>query len=77
MEWSIALGQRCSYSAHLTKYLEILSGYTTLKRKNPSAAAARVPCGQWVSSGSLSPCSSELHFREQVFNEYLWPAYSK
>lgn len=45
--------------------------------KESSAAAARVPCGQRVCSGPSSPCSSELCFRERLFNEYLWLAYSK
>lgn len=45
MEWSIALGQRCSYSAHLTKYPEILSGYTTLQRKNRQPLLLVFPVG--------------------------------
>ena len=77
MEWSFAPGQRCNYSVHLTQYLEILFGYTVLKRKNLSATGLPIPSGKWMLSGSWSPWSSELPFRDEVFKEYWWLAYAK
>lgn len=77
MEWSFAPRQGCNYSAHLTQYLEILFGYTILKRKDLSATDLPIPSGEWMLSGSWSPCSSELPFRDEVFKEYWWLAYAK